>query len=392
MMRKYIILEGIASASALGSTESTQLNSLQSIAAPYQLKKSGHESYPVFPLHAEAETTIQELLTQYPKYKRVDRTVHLALVSVEKCLSQVKNAHTYEWTINAGSSRGATGIWENFHTQFIHEQRVPAKSSPLTTLGNISTHVAQHQKLSGFQIDHSITCGSGLQALANAFAWLQSGLADHFLAVGTEAPLTDFTLSQMSILGIYASQLDAFPCKPCAINPTKTNTFTLGEAAVSVALVNKEIPEKGDLYLAGMGTGSELIANPTSISPEGNAFSISMQKAIRMAGLQPTDVDIMITHSPGTYQGDQAEYRAIQTVFGAQLPYAINHKFLTGHTLGASGLLSLHLATQLLSGAMPIYFPYPALYTTPPPQHPRHVLINSMGFGGNAVSIILSKI
>jgi 3-oxoacyl-[acyl-carrier-protein] synthase II len=389
-MYKYIVMEGIGSVSALGISEPTLLNTLGNTQAPYQVKKINHESYPVFPLHPEAEEEIEKLLAQYPKYKRVDRTVHLALVSVEKCLSQVNQPENYEWTINAGSSRGATGVWENFFTKFLKEQRVPAKSSPLTTLGNISTHIAQHQKIQGFQIDHSITCSSGLQALANAFAWLRSGMVNHFLAIGTESPLTDFTITQMAVLGIYTSQLNAFPCQPCATNQNKTNSFALGEAAVSVALVNKETLKKGDLYLSGMGTGSEVISNPTSISPEGMAFKISMKKAMSMAGLQPTEIDIIITHSPGTYQGDQAEFNAITTVFGTQIPYCINHKFLTGHTLGASGLLSLDLAARLLKGAAPLYFPYPSMYLTSAKKQPKHALINSMGFGGNAVSIILS--
>lgn len=390
-MNKYIVIDSIASVSSLGSNESTQLKSLSEKKCSFEKKTIHKTEYPVIPIHPEAELDLKELLNQFPKYKRSDRTAQIAILAASKCFEKMEDVTNHEWTINAGSSRGATGVWEKYHEEFVKEQTVPIKSSPLTTLGNISTHIAQHQKLQGFQIDHSITCSSGLQALANAFAWLKSGLTNHFLAVGTEAPLTDFTIAQMVALGIYTKEKDEFPCKPCEKNELKSNTFTLGEAAVAVALINKEKPETGEIYLAGMGTASETIPNPTAISPYGDAFRLSMFKAIEHAGLKPKDIDIVIPHSPGTYQGDKAEYNAIQVVFGEHQPKVINHKFLTGHTLGASGLLSVELGYYILTKNLALDFPYPALYTTGKTNNPKTILINSMGFGGNAVSIILKK-
>ena len=357
----YIIIDSIGSVSALGGTETTILHSLEEKKCRYKTISLNKKEYPIIPLHVEAENELKELLQQYPKYKKSDRTAQLAILASSKCLSKVKFLENTEWVINAGSSRGATGLWENFHTEFIKHHTVPLKSSPLTTLGNISTHVAQHQKLLGFQIDHSITCSSGLQALANAYAWLRSGLANHFLAIGTEAPLTDFTIAQMVALGIYSTEIDEFPCKPCQFiiqTPLKTknwpkgradetekgeftlvnelfevevqrrnlkfseesrnkaNTFVLGEAAVSIALVNKNQPSIGEVYLAGIGTGSETIPSPTAISPYGDAFRLSMSKAIESAGLQPEEINMIIPHSPGTYQGDFAEYNAIRYIPG----------------------------------------------------------------------------
>jgi 3-oxoacyl-[acyl-carrier-protein] synthase II len=391
-MDKYIVIKSIGSVSALGNNTATILSSLKENTCHFQLMTVHGTKYPVIPVHTEAELELKELLHQFPKYKRADRTAQLAILAAEKCLSAVEHATEVEWTINAGSSRGATGTWENYHKEFILEQTVPIKSSPLTTLGNISTHVAQHQKLQGFQVDHSITCSSGLQALANAFAWLRSGLSDHFLAIGTEAPLTDFTIAQMAALGIYTTAKDPFPCKPCAATDHPTNTFVLGEAAVSVALVNKETPVNGDIFIAGMGTASETITNPTAISPGGDAFKLSMLKAMKSAGIKPTEIDLVIPHSPGTYQGDKAEWNAIHSVFEKHLPQVINHKFLTGHTLGASGLLSIELAYFLLTENITLDFPYTSLYPSNDANiQPKTVLVNSMGFGGNAVSIVLRK-
>jgi 3-oxoacyl-[acyl-carrier-protein] synthase II len=391
-MSSKIVIGSIGSVSALGGDHSTVIRSLQDPKPVFQIRNLNKEDYPVFSLHPAPEKEINDLLKQHPKLKKADRTVHLAVLAADKCLAGYPHKENTEWIINAGSSRGATGVWENFHKEFLSDQNIPVKSSPLTTLGNISTHVAQHQKMNGFNIDHSITCGSGLQALANAFAWLRSGLADHFLAIGTEAPITDFTIGQMSVLGIYSNNKGKYPCLPCAVNADSTNSFCLGEAAVAIALITKEDPEAGSIVLAGMGTASEMISNPTSISPNGEAFTKGMEKALENAGIQPREIDIVIPHSPGTYQGDQAELKAIQNVFAKDLPKVINHKFLTGHTLGASGLLSVELAYYFLTENLEFEFPYPAIYSQKQVKSPKIIMINSMGFGGNSVSIILKKI
>lgn len=388
---KMVVIEAIGSVSALGCNKVDILESLETPYCHFQNISVKQKNYPVIPIHKNARLELKEMLQLHPSFKKTDRAVQLALLATEKSLSQVYQPQQYDWTINAGSSRGATGIWEANFAQFQEDKTVPIKSSPLTTLGNISSHVAQHFKLKGFHIDHSITCSSGLQALANGMAWLKSGLTKKFLAIGTEAPLTPFTIAQMAVLGIYSKEQDSFPCKPCSNAEQKTNTFVLGEGAVSISLAHKK-PVKGDVVILGIGTASEQINNLTSISKNGTAFAESMKKAIKDAQLKPKDVDIIIPHSPGTYQGDQAEKTAIESVIGNVKIPVINHKFLTGHTLGASGLLSVELAYYILQHNMKISFPYPSLYPRLSNTGSQHILINAMGFGGNAVSIMLKKV
>lgn len=389
-MSNHIVITSIGSVSSLGSSEKTIIENIQSRKPHFSNLQFNESTYPVFPIHPDAQEELYQLLEQYPKYKRIDRTAQLGILATKKCFENI-DLNTAEWVINAGSSRGATGLWEKYYNEFNQQGSVPVKSSPLTTLGNISTHIAQHQKLKGYQIDHSITCSSGLQSLANGYAWLKSGLTQQFLAVGAEAPLTHFTITQMAALGIYATNTDVYPCKPCSDDEGKNDSFCLGEAAVAIALHTQPALLKGDVVIAGMGTGSETITHPASISPNGEAFQISMKKALENAGLSIHQIDLIIPHSPGTIQGDRAEKNAIGSVFGELSQEVINHKFLTGHTLGASGLLSIELAYLMLTKHLSLGFPYPSLYTPVKKENISSVLINSMGFGGNAVTIIVQK-
>ena len=77
-------------------------------------------------------------------------------------------------------------------------------------------------------------------------------------------------------------------------------------------------------------------------------------------------------------------------MFDEDIPHLISTKFQTGHTLGASGGISLDLAIEMIHKNEVISFPYESNSGTKP-SHLNTVLINAIGFGGNAVSLIITK-
>ena len=107
----------------------------------------------------------------------------------------------------------------------------------------------------------------------------------------------------------------------------------------------------------------------------------------------PKEVDIVICHAPGTVKGDLAEVNAIKKVFGKHLPALTSNKWQLGHTFGASGLLSLELAILMLRHQEFIGVPFldKAINISQQPSKINTILVNTVGFGGNAVSILLSK-
>jgi len=100
-------------------------------------------------------------------------------------------------------------------------------------------------------------------------------------------------------------------------------------------------------------------------------------------------VDAIVMHAPGTIKGDASEYKAIQKVFGERLPLLTTNKWKTGHTFGASGMLNLELALLMMEHQTFIGVPFAAPQT--PRTQMKKVLINAVGFGGNAVSILLES-
>ena len=108
-----------------------------------------------------------------------------------------------------------------------------------------------------------------------------------------------------------------------------------------------------------------------------------------LKGINPSEVDAIVMHAPGTLKGDTSEYKAIQKVFGANHPMLTTNKWKVGHTFGASGMLSLEMAILMMQHNHFIAVPYAEAQVLR--QEIRKVLINAVGFGGNAVSIVLSK-
>ena len=294
-----------------------------------------------------------------------------------------------DFGVNIGSSRGATELFENYYDDFKTNEfgKTATLTSPTTTLGNIASWVAQDLQTSGPDISHSITCSTALHAVLNGIAWIRSGMSETFLVGGSEAANTAFTIAQMRALKIYAPIVkeDIFPCKALDFDK-EINTMVVGEGAVAMCL-EKGVSEKSLAVIEGIGYATEELKHNISISANAECFQKSMKMALKDAGLDT--VDAIVMHAPGTLKGDSSEYNAIQKIFGEQIPALTTNKWKIGHTLGTSGVLSMELAILMLQRQQFIEVPFSTISKAP--KKLETILVNSVGFGGNAVSILLSS-
>ncbi len=148
----------------------------------------------------------------------------------------------------------------------------------------------------------------------------------------------------------------------------------------------KEISDKTLAVIKGIGYATERISHNASISAEATCFQDSMKMALKGNAL--SDVDVVITHTPGTIKGDIAEVKAIEKVFQKHKPAITTNKWKLGHTFATSGLLSLELAVLMLQHQELIRVPY--LEAQEKIDKIRNILVNAVGFGGNAVSVLVS--
>lgn len=335
-------------------------------------------------LSERSKREIEELRDSDNKYKSLDYSVLFAMYSARNAISQAGWQSSDNFGINIGSSRGATGLFEKYYDGFLKHNKAKTLSSPTTTLGNISTWVAHDLQTKGPEISHSITCSTALHAMLNGIAWINSGMCEKFLVGGSEAPLTPFTIAQMQALKIYSQYTDDYPCKALDLSK-RQNTMILGEAA-SMACLESGNRENALANISGFGYATEILEHNISISSDAKCFQKSMKMAIK--DIEANEVDAIVMHAPGTVKGDISEYYAIKSVFNNKIPALTTNKWKMGHTFGASGLLSLELAILMLQKQKFIGVPY---YKQKSPKKLNNILVNAVGFGGNAVSILLSK-
>lgn len=386
MPKEPISITALSSISALGSTSEEVWNSYSDKDHYLSEINAGGQNIWGSQLPSEIKSSLQELRNSDSKYKDLDETVLYAIYSAREAIEKAGWSSSENFGVNIGSSRGATALFERYHKEYLAQGKSSTLSSPTTTLGNISSWVAHDLKTKGPEISHSITCSTALHAMLNGIAWIQSGMSDKFLVGGSEAPLTPFTIAQMQALKIYAKQTGEFPCRALDLEK-KQNTMVLGEGA-GMACLEKGKKDNALALVTGIGFATEPLEHNISISTDAQCFQDSMKMAL--GSLSPDDIDAIVMHAPGTIKGDLSEFKAIENVFCNKIPFLTTNKWKVGHTFGASGILSIEMASLMLQHKS--YIETPFFKSGPRSRPPQKVLVNAVGFGGNAVSILLSAV
>jgi len=235
----------------------------------------------------------------------------------------------------------------------------------------------------------SAACASTAKAFGTAARMMALGLCDAAIVGGADS------LCLTTLYGFHSLQLTAEgPCRP--FDATRSG-ISIGEAA-GFALLERTDRASGAIQLLGIGESSDA-HHMSSPHPEGLGARLAMDKALAAAGLAPDDIDYINLHGTATLAGDAAEDRAIWGLFGDRT--ACNStKGLTGHTLGAAGIVEAIIAALSLEhGFIP---PSPTTETHDPTLRSRYlvrgedrplrrVMSNSFGFGGSNASLILGR-
>ncbi|MBI4695217.1 MAG: beta-ketoacyl-ACP synthase [Gammaproteobacteria bacterium] len=253
---------------------------------------------------------------------------------------------------------------------------------------SIAEFVRQALQLTGPAFAISAACASTAKAFAAAARMIALDVCDAAVVGGADS------LCLTTLYGFHSLQLTAAgACRPY---DAARDGISIGEAAGFV-LLERAMNARGDgIVLLGVGESSDA-HHMSAPHPEGLGALQAMQAALSAAGLEPGDIDYVNLHGTATKVGDAAEDRAIATLYGAATPCS-STKGLTGHTLGAAGVVEAIIAALCLEhGFIPASpttrTPDPALqsrYVTAGAALPlRRVMSNSFGFGGSNCSLVL---
>ncbi|GAU71180.1 3-oxoacyl-[acyl-carrier-protein] synthase II [Streptomyces sp. NBRC 110611] len=278
------------------------------------------------------------------------------------------------------------------------DRRVSPFTVPMVMPNAAAAAVSQRLGWQGPCETVTTACASGTHAIASAARLIAYGVCDTVLTGGTEAAAHGTVLAGFTTMRALSATGRTRPFD------RGRDGFTVAEGAAALVLEAADTARaRGATVLAEvLGAASTADAHDVTMPlPDGSGAARCMALALRDAALAPSDIAQISAHGTGTLQGDLAESRALERVFGTAGPAVTSAKGATGHVFGASGALEAVAAVlSMVHGLIPpvqgLVAPDPGLGPgldlvrgAPRRWTPGPVLSNSFGFGGHNGSLIL---
>ena len=250
-------------------------------------------------------------------------------------------------------------------------------------------------------------CASSSHAIVAAFDLIRYGKATAVLAGGAEAGICEAGIGGFNAMHALSLRNDD---PKTASRPFDKNRdgFVMGEGGGCLLLedLDHALKRGADIYaeLVGVGMSGDAY-HITAPHPEGYGAYLSMERAIKDAGIDKTEIEHINTHGTSTPQGDLAEVIAVKKVFGEH-SYNISlnsTKSMTGHLLGGTGAIeAIATIMALREGIIPPTINHfeddpqidPKLdftFNTARKRDIHYAISNAFGFGGQNTSLLFKK-
>ncbi len=288
-----------------------------------------------------------------------------------------------------GSSRGCQGIWEQMATP-----PYEIRANWLDTFPHQGA-IATLQQIGSQEIALSpmAACATGILALSQGCDLIQQGRCERVIAGAIEVPITPLTLAGFQQMGALAKT----GCYPF---DQQREGLALGEGGAVFMLESAELAQKRNAKIYGTikGWGFSCDASHVSAPAEDNhSAQIAIKQCLQRSRLKPDDVQFIHAHGTGTQLNDRREAALIRSLFSEKVAVT-SSKGATGHSLGASGALSLAFTLMTLKhqrlspcvGLNQTEFNI-NLVRESEQTHIDHALCLSFGFGGQNAAIALGR-
>lgn len=307
-----------------------------------------------------------------------------------------------------GSALGGVAYGENQFTSYVH--RGVRGVDPMLALavfnGAASCNVAIEFGFTGINSTNGMSCASGAIALGDAWKAIRAGEADVVLAGGVETPLAPLCFGAFAIIRAMSTRNDD-PATASRPFDAGRDGFVMGEGAAVLVLEEMERAKArgARIYCELMGYGTSNDAHHmTAPRPDGVQAARAMRDALRTAGVEAGDIDVVNAHGSSTPLNDSTESRTIREVLGehADRVRVSGTKGYHAHCLGATGAIEAAIsALSIQRGWVPPVvnlqtpgedcdLPYVTGRGVEMPV--RRVISNSFGFGGINAALVLGGV
>jgi malonyl-ACP decarboxylase len=189
---------------------------------------------------------------------------------------------------------------------------------------------------------------AGAVATIHAARQLQASALDACIAVGPLFDLSRWECQALTNLGAMGSGAFADdPLRACRPFDEQHDGFVYGEGCAALVLERLDTAQRAHGTVLGWAQVYDGTRGP---EPHTRGQQRAIMDALRMAELEPGQIDYVNPHGTGSPRGDRTELESLETV-GLKHCWINATKSLTGHCLTASGAIEV-VATllQLRSG------------------------------------------
>ena len=343
--------------------------------------------------------------------KKMDVFIQFAIAASQCVMDDsglaITAANAPEVGVCIGSGIGGFRTIEDEHTALVNGG--PRKISPFFIPASIinlaSGQVSIRFGAKGPNLATCTACSASAHAVGDSYEIIRRGDADVMITGGSAAAIPPMSVGGFGALRALSTRSDD-PTRASRPFDKDRDGFIIGEGSGIVILEELEHARArgARIYAEIIGYGMSGDAyHITAPSEDGDGAVRVMTKALKKAGLQPSDIDYVNAHGTSTPFNDKLETLALKRTFGdhARRLAISSTKSMTGHLLGAAGGLEAGISalaihhqvappTINLDAADPEcdldYVPHTAR-----PMTIRHVLSNSFGFGGTNAALVLRR-
>jgi 3-oxoacyl-[acyl-carrier-protein] synthase II len=248
-------------------------------------------------------------------------------------------------------------------------------------------------------------CATGNHALTTALFHLERGDADVMITGGSEAAIIDVGVAGFSNSRAMSRRNDD-PKTASRPFDKDRDGFVVGEGSGILVIETEEhaLKRGAKIYAEYLGSGMSADAYHITLPCEdGSGAILSMEHAIKDAGIKKEDINYINAHGTSTPAGDKAEISSIKKVFGEHHKnIKVNStKSMVGHLLGAAGgveavALVKSIETGKLHPTINVFNQDPECDMDVIPNKPVDFdvnvgMSNSFGFGGHNCTVVMGK-
>ena len=263
----------------------------------------------------------------------------------------------------------------------------------------VSACLATSFGIKGINYSISSACATSAHCIGSGMEQIQLGKQDIVIAGGGEAEHWGMT-SLFDAMGALSTKYNENPEKASRAYDKDRDGFVIAGGAGTVILEEKQHAIDRGAHIYAQLTGYAATSDGEDmVSPSGEGGKRCMQMAWDMTGHKK--IDYINAHGTSTPAGDITELKAIQSVFGEEIPWISSTKSLSGHSLGAAGVQEaiyglIMMKESFIAGSANIENldegaeSFPIVRENFPAKLERF-LSNSFGFGGTNATLIFEQ-